>query len=188
MGSDQSTTEEDILVTINPDDVLFVATLIHGLDKAPSFIYNTRNHPFRWGPFDVYALQYPDGTKYAVKVPTQMADRPRIEISNMIESEAANLEKLALVNFKFAPRPIRFSATFANHLRFPYIITTWIEGKPLVWNDRFPAKEKHRQEVLRYVLVIIYELVRCTLQFEAGMCGYQASRLMLQVLTKALLV
>lgn len=171
MDPDQSSEEEPSKVTINPDDVLFVATLIHGLDKAPNFIYGTRKRPHRWGLFDVYALQYPDGTKYALKVPTRMADRSRLEITSMIESEAANLEKLAQAKFHFAPRPITYSASFANHLRFPYIVTTWIEGKPLEWTDTFPAKEEHRQTVMRFIILVIYELVRCTLQHETGTPG-----------------
>lgn len=153
---------------INTVDVYLVLTLALGDNPPPSFILDTRAHPLYRPPYDVYVLQYPDGTRYAVHVPIRMHGCPRTEIQDLIENEAANLEELAQVKFPYSPRPISYSATYVNYLRFPYIVTTFIEGTPLEWTDLTPHQNV-RQWVLIQLAEIIYELTMCTLEHESGM-------------------
>lgn len=153
---------------INTVDVYLVLTLARGDNPPPSFILDTRAYPFIRSPYDVYVFEYPDGSRYAVQIPIRMHDCPRTEIQELIEDEAANLEDLAVAKFPYSPRLVTYSATYANYLRFPYIIMTFIEGCPLEWSDTFPDA-RVRQWVLIQLAEIIYELTMCTLQQESGM-------------------
>lgn len=153
---------------INTVDVYLVLTLARGDNPPPSFILNTRAHPLNRGPYDVYVLEYPDGSRYAIQIPIHMHGCPRTEIQELIEDEAANLEDLGAAKFSHSPRLVTYSATYANYLRFPYIIMTFIEGCPLEWSDTFPDV-RVRQWVLIQLAEIIYELTTCTLQQESGM-------------------
>lgn len=167
MQPDQPAAQKPSMIKINPDDVHFVASLVHGFENAPTFIFESRVYPFRRGPYDAWVFQYPDGSRCAVQVPIHMQNRPRTETESLIEHEVANLEKLAQAQFAWSPRPISYSATFANHLRYPYIITTWIDGRPLEWTDTVPEIPQ-RGLVLQQLAGILFELVQCTLQPESG--------------------
>lgn len=153
---------------INTVDVYLVLTLARGDNPPPSFILDTCAHPLNRGPYDVYVLEYPDGSRYAVQIPIRMHGCPRAEIQELIEDEAANLGDLAAAKFPYSPRPVTYSGTYANYLRFPYIIMTFIEGCPLEWSETFPDA-RVRQWVLIQLAEIIYELTTCTLQQESGM-------------------
>lgn len=156
------------MMEINADDVHFVASLVHGLENPPFFILDTRRHPLHRGPYDVWAFQYPNGARYAFQVPIRMQNHPRVEITDLIEQEAANLELLAQAEFDYSPRPVTYSATFANHLRYPYIITSWIDGRPLEWTEKVPIQQSQRTYLLRQVASVLFKLVRCTFQHESG--------------------
>lgn len=153
---------------IDPVDVYLVLTLALGDNPPPSFIFNTDTTPLYRNPYNVYVLEYPDGSRYAVQVPIRMRILPRAEIQDLIENEAANLEELAEAKFPYSPRLVTYSATYVNYLRFPYIIMTFIEGRPLEWTDLAPGPCE-RQWLFIQLAEIIYELTMCTLQHESGM-------------------
>lgn len=155
--------------TISTVDVYLVLTLARGSNPPPTFILNTNINPLQRGPYEVYVLQYPNGTRYAVQIPLRMHGcYSRAEIQDTIETEAATLQELEQVQFPHAPRFVDCSPTYVNYLRFPYIIMTFMEGRPLEWTDCFPDL-RVRMWLLIQLAEIVCQLTVCTLQDEQGM-------------------
>lgn len=156
MASTRTTTN-----IVTADDIFFVTSLVKGFDSRPSFILGTRNKPLYEHPYFVWALQYPDGSRYAVRVP-DMRNKTRGSVIEQIESDIELLERLARLKFPWSPRPITYSLHFQNHLRFPYMIVTLFDGHPLNWNHTFPAERATRDKILRQLADINFQLMKCT--------------------------
>jgi hypothetical protein len=88
------------------------------------------------------------------------SQKPNV-IATAVESEISILVRLARANFLWSPRPITYSLDFNNHLQYPYMILSWIDGKQLKWSDKTPT-EAARDKVLRQLASITFELLRCT--------------------------
>lgn len=155
------------MVTFNECDLLSVATYVQGPEKVPSFILNTGNHPIRNGFYSIYAFQYPDGSKYAVQLPTYMphdSEEERSAISSTIDEEIKTLEHLINVKFPWSPRPVTYSSNFENVLKFPFMILSLMHGDHLQWNDQVPTDSKVREKVMMQLAHIMIDLARVTEQ------------------------
>lgn len=155
------------MVTFKECDLLSVATYVQGPEKVPSFILNTRNHPIRNGFYSIYAFQYPDGSKYAVQLPTYMpheSEEERSAISTTIDEEIKTLEHLVNVKFPWSPRPVTYSSNFENVLKFPFMTLSLMHGDHLQWNDQVPADLKVREKVMMQLAHIMIDLARVTEQ------------------------
>lgn len=141
--------------------ILLVANLINDFDQAPHFILDTDTRPLESGVYDIWVLQFHDGSRVCVRVPVRMRCQKPNVIAKLVESEISILDRLARANFLWSPRPITYSLNFNNHLRYPYMVLSWIDGEPLKWSDKIPAKAA-RDKVLRQLASITFELVRCT--------------------------
>lgn len=150
---------------VKPLAVLSVATYVQGQDYIPSFILNTRKYPLKRGFYSIYAFQYSDGSRCAVKIPIYMAHKTPQEqsaITATVDAEIATLEYLSKKKFAWSPQPITYSSNFQNPLEFPYMILTWMDGYPLEWNERVPRTLKIRESVLKQVAYIMLDLARVT--------------------------
>jgi hypothetical protein len=150
---------------IEPLAVLTVATYVQGQDHIPSFIFKTQKYPLKRGFYSIYALQYPDGSRCAVKIPIYMAHKTQEEqsiIAAAVDAEIATLEYLSSKKFAWSPKAITYSSNFQNPLGFPYMILTWMNGDSLEWNERMPRTLKLRESVLKQVAYIMLDLAMVT--------------------------
>lgn len=113
-----------------------VSTLAKG--KKAVFRFGTGESPFAGGQCHVYAVQF------------------------LIEEEVSILKRLEECGFSRSPRVTDYDASFDNPIRFPYMVLTWAEGKPLEWSDSVPSRREDRNKVIRQMADSILELAACT--------------------------
>lgn len=149
------------MASVSAETVLLIAELHHNSGAKPSFLYGTADHPFSGKQCVIYVLQYPDSSTIAVRVPVHMQSSPHNQITNQTEQEVYILKLLAECGFTWSPRLLRYDSGFDNPLQYPYMILSWINGKPLEWTGSVPAG-RAREKVLRQMANILFELVSCT--------------------------
>ncbi|KAJ5683061.1 hypothetical protein N7462_006226 [Penicillium macrosclerotiorum] len=149
-------------MVISCENVLKVASICRGGGVEPVWPWETGPVPLTTSRFLVWTVLYPDtDVKVTVRVPftetmtTQSA-------SNLVTHEAEFLKYLRQQGFEWSPCLLVHSAESNNALEWPYLITTWTEGTPLIWNDTFPSRREDREKVLQQVASIMFQLVTCT--------------------------
>lgn len=150
------------MASVSAEAILQVADL-HGNGQAkPSLVHGTADRPFSGKQCVIYAVQYPDGTTCAVRVPIHIQTLPHDAITNQTEQEVSILKFLEECGFIWSPRLLAYDSGFDNPLRYPYMILSWVDGKPLQWTDSVPAIRASREKVLQQMATIFFELVSRT--------------------------
>ena len=155
------------MIKLNPYNVLGIASEVQCSDHEPRFILGTRDYPLKRGFYAVYVFQYPDGSKCAVQLPIFMpsfTEEEREAITTTIEKEISTLAYLKDKGFSWSPRPITYSIQFDNPVKFPYMILSWIDGKPMEWNDQSPGSLDVRENVSKQLARIMVDLALATEQ------------------------
>ncbi|KAJ5127350.1 hypothetical protein N7448_008129 [Penicillium atrosanguineum] len=153
------------MIKVNPYNVLAIASNIQCSEHEPRFILGTFNYPLKSGFYAVYVFQYPDGFKCAVQLPTFMpssTEEEREAITTTVEGEISTLAYLKERGFPWSPRPITYSIHFDNLVKFPYMILSWFDGKPMAWNDQIPASLHVREDVSKQLAHIMVDLALAT--------------------------
>jgi len=156
------------MTTFTHADVAEVARMLRTDGSTPSFRHGTATEPLSGEQCVIYALGFPNGDNWAVRIPSHMSHLPDGAISNYVGAEARILKDLEASGFSFAPRLLGYSSAFDNPIGFPYLVLTWIEGKPLEWTSAVPARRDVRDKILRQMADIALELALCTCAEEAG--------------------
>ncbi|KAK3996890.1 hypothetical protein QBC44DRAFT_316810 [Cladorrhinum sp. PSN332] len=129
-------------------DVIEVARILHGDGSIPSFIHGTSTNPLSGKQCVIYALEFPNGDSWAIRIPSHMGHLSAPAIANYVETEARILKTLEATGFSFSPRLLSYSSAFDNPIGFPYLVLTWIEGRPLGWTSTVPAQRDIRDKIL----------------------------------------
>lgn len=163
------------MIKTNPYNVLAIASDAQHSGHEPRFILGTRDYPLKRGFYAVYVFLYPDRSKCAVQLPIFMpssTEEEREAITTTIEKEISTLAYLKDKGFPWSPRPITYSNQFDNPVKFPYMILSWIDGKPMKWNDQIPASLNVRENVSRQLAHIMVELALATEQHRTPILLY----------------
>lgn len=67
-----------------------------------------------------------------VRLPAFISSDDKINMVTRVQHEAMILKKLAAEGFKWCPKFYGADLTFTNPLKCPYIVTSWINGNPLL--------------------------------------------------------
>jgi hypothetical protein len=129
-----------------------------------SFCLGTADHPLSGKQCLIYAVQFPDGATWAVRVPVHASHLPRECITDFVEMEVSILKRLETSGFSWSPRLLGYHSGFDNPIGFPYFVLSWIEGTPLEWSDTIPSHRESRNKILRQMVDIILELADCTME------------------------
>lgn len=141
--------------------ILAVARLHRNYKHKPSVIDDTAGHGFHYTEYHVYVVKYDDGYTCAIHVPIYTPGIPPKVLTVMTAMEVSTLKRLASHGFDWSPRVLASDTGYENALRFPHMILSCIEGKPLTWTDSFPDRSA-REKVLMQLANILHELWSCT--------------------------
>ncbi|KAJ5166677.1 uncharacterized protein N7482_005458 [Penicillium canariense] len=148
---------------IDNQRILEVAATCRADGSIPSFTAEAGPLPYIGNHYTIYPVQYPDGTRVAVRVPIDIYSRDTLQtMLALMKAEANTLNLLARCKFAWSPRVLYYTTTFDNPLGRPYMVCTWIDGKQLEWSETFPAESENRQKILAQVARIMFDLVVCT--------------------------
>src|SRR4051794_19119333 len=103
-------------------DVVKVARMLRVDGIEPSFRHGTATNPLSGKQCVIYALGFPNGDSWAVRIPLHMRHLPAEALANYIETEARILKDLEATGFSFSPRLLGYSSTFNNPIGFPYLV------------------------------------------------------------------
>ncbi len=149
-------------------DVVEVARMLSVDGSTPSFRHGTATNPLSGKQCVIYALGFPNGDSWAVRIPSHTGHLPAAAIANYVEAEARILKDLEASGFSFSPRLLGYSSAFDNPIGFPYLVLTWIEGRPLEWTSAVPAQRNIRDKILHQMADISLELALRTCVEETG--------------------
>lgn len=139
---------------------------------TPTWCFNTGNTPFSGKQAHVYVVEFPNATQWAIRVPVHASHLGPEGLADIVNSEVSILQKLQTAGFKSSPRLIAFDVGFNNAIRFPYIVLTWVPGKPLQWTNEIPARREDRNKVIRQVMQMTTDLAYATIS-ENACSGYE---------------
>ncbi|KAI0101847.1 hypothetical protein GGR51DRAFT_550772 [Nemania sp. FL0031] len=123
---------------------LFAAISQLGLGKAP-----TLDQKFRGGQCYIFKLSFRDKKSLSV----------RILLYTSVHNQ---LNKIPIVKAE-APKCRRYSLSFNNPIKHPFIALTWVEGSSLAWSENSPM-QPHRDNLLGQIASIQLSLIECTLE------------------------
>lgn len=155
---------------VTPQNLKHILSSLH--THTPTWCFNTGNTPFSGKQAHVYVVEFPDATQWAIRVPVHASHLRPEGLADIVNSEVSILQKLQTVGFKWSPRLIAFDAGFNNAVRFPYIVLTWVPGKPLQWTNEIPARREDRNKVIRQVMQMTTDLAYATIS-ENACSGYE---------------
>jgi len=72
--------------------------------STPSFRHGTATNPLSGKQCVIYALDFPNGGSWAVRIPSLMRHLPAAAVANYVEAEARILKDLEANGFSFSPR------------------------------------------------------------------------------------
>lgn len=126
------------------------------------------NAPFFDGEFSggecrVFKLSFKDQASVAIRVPHPTENSSYDDTIAIVQAEVRILQTLEAKGFFWAPRCRGASLTFDNPVKRPFIVLTWVEGFPLIWDKDFPPRPL-RDTVLRQIASIQLSLITCTLE------------------------
>ncbi|KAH8889910.1 hypothetical protein GQ53DRAFT_184200, partial [Thozetella sp. PMI_491] len=149
-------------------DIAEVARMHRADGCTPSFRHGTATKPLSGKQCMIYSLGFPNGDSWAVRIPSLMRHLPAAAIANYVEAEARILKDLEAAGFTFSPKLLGYSTAFDNPIGFPYLVLTWIEGRPLEWTSAVPARRDVRDKILRQMADVLLELALRTCIEENG--------------------
>lgn len=155
---------------VTPQNLKHVFSSLHA--HPPTWCFNTGNTPFSGKQAHVYVVEFPDATQWAIRVPVHASHLGPEGLADIVNSEVSILQKLQIVDFKWSPKLIAFDAGFDNAIQFPYIVLTWVPGKPLQWTNEIPAQREDRNKVIRQVIQMTTDLAHATIS-ENAYSGYE---------------
>lgn len=141
--------------------ILAVARLHRNYKDKPSVIDNPAGHRSTYSEYHVYVVKYDDGYTCATHVPIYTPGVPPDVLTVMTAMEVSILKHLACNGFDWSPKVLASDMGYGNPLRFPYMILSVIEGRPLTWTASFPDRSA-REKVLMQLANILHELWSCT--------------------------
>lgn len=152
---------------VEPEAVLKVVASLRSDSLPGTFCFDTAKSPLSGKQCCVFVLSFSDGDTWAVRIPIHAQHLPPSSITYFVSEEVEILQTLQEKGFNWSPRLIAFDAGFDNLISFPYIVFSWIPGKPLQWSDSIPPERKDRDKIIQQLMDIILELARCTVYGKA---------------------
>ncbi|SPQ25402.1 10de04a2-fcb5-4ae7-99f3-c83f92eb1240 [Thermothielavioides terrestris] len=150
-------------VSIAPEAILALASHVRNDGSSPAFCFGTEKSPLEGGEAVVYAVRFPDGVTWAVRVPVHAAKSlGPASLAAFMETQATMLTRLAKSGFRWSPKLVSFDCGFDNHISHPYFVLSWFDGLPLQWTDTYPPEPQVREKILRQIVDIRLELAECT--------------------------
>lgn len=150
------------LRTFDTTNILKIVNLLRPDTASASFLFDTAEKPFSGGQCLIYAIGFPDGITWTVRIPARVSYLPLETISDEVNNEVSILKHLETKGFSWSPRTIDYDCSFNNVLEYPYKILTWVHGKPLEWSDSVPARREDRKKIINQMTDIILELAEST--------------------------
>ncbi|KND91751.1 hypothetical protein TOPH_03792 [Tolypocladium ophioglossoides CBS 100239] len=150
--------------SISPESVLGIVNSLNLDGPLASFCFGTDQTPLSGKQCWVYAVEFPNGNIWAVRIPVHTRHLPPEAITCAIEEEATILKRLEQSGFAWSPKLVAYCSGFDNPIAFPYIISTWIRGTPLQWTEITPTCRKTRDKLLSQMGRILVQLAECSEQ------------------------
>ena len=155
---------------VSPQNLKDILSSLHA--HTPTWCFNTGHVPFSGKQAHVYVVEFPDATQWAIRVPVHASHLGPDGLADTVNGEVSILKKLQTAGFTWSPRLIAFDTAFDNAIQFPYIVLTWVPGKPLQWADEIPARREDRDKVIRQVMQLTTDLAYATISENAD-SGYE---------------
>ncbi|CAG9947025.1 unnamed protein product [Clonostachys rosea f. rosea IK726] len=152
---------------ISAEGILTIVNSLRPDGMTASFLFGTDRTPLSGKQCWVYAIDSPNGNIWAVRIPAHIKHLPPAAITSTVEKEVSILKCLEQGGFAWSPKLVGYCTGFENPIAYPYIISTWIRGKPLHWTEDTPCRET-RDKVLRQIGRIIVQLAECSQDQSAG--------------------
>ncbi|KAK0609274.1 hypothetical protein B0T17DRAFT_546939 [Bombardia bombarda] len=143
---------------IEPRNILKIVNALHYGGLSASFAFGTDTRPFSGKQCLVYVVAFPDDTKWSIRVPVHSIHAGQDAVCGSVEHEIFILRSLELGGFPWSPKLISHDSTFHNFIQFPYIISSWVPGTPLRWDDNTPACREDRDKIVRQIARIVTDL------------------------------
>ncbi|KAI1733646.1 kinase-like domain-containing protein [Xylaria scruposa] len=143
---------------LEPDNILAAVVQLGIGGNVPSVVAE-----FNGGECRVFKIRFKDEASLAVRVLHPTDDCNHDNTIAAIQTEVRILQTLEEKGFRWAPRYRGASLTFDNPVKHPFIVLTWIEGSPLLWDENFPPPPI-RDALLAQLASIQHSLITCTLE------------------------
>ncbi|KIW02278.1 uncharacterized protein PV09_06428 [Verruconis gallopava] len=123
----------------------------------------------------VHVVQFVDGAKYIVRVPARGIKGHWLDVdATALRSQACTMNYVRRKTGLPIPEVLLYSGTCDNMLGHPYMLTTFLEGRPVcrVWHEisESPDREAQRMAILKSIAYAMTKL--SALSFDAGGCLY----------------
>ncbi|TAQ85582.1 hypothetical protein B7494_g6087 [Chlorociboria aeruginascens] len=141
-----------------PHNILTIFNAFHLHGQEASFAFGTNTMPYHGKRSQIYVVNFPDETTWAMHVPVHAIREGAEAISSSVEHEVTMLQVLRFRGFVWAFPLVGYDPTFDNEIQFPYIITSWVSGVQLIWNDNEPAARVDRDKILVQLAHVIVDL------------------------------
>ncbi|KAH9883978.1 hypothetical protein F4778DRAFT_764242 [Xylariomycetidae sp. FL2044] len=150
--------------TLSPANVLSIASELRRDGTTGVLCHGTEVKPFDVGNGRIYAVRFPDDEVWAVRIPWYAVNNLKPgACGDLVQDEMDILKQLEQSGFRWSPRLIGGDTTCDNAIGYPYIVLTWIYGRPLEWaSSKSSLNETRRESILRQLIDIQLELVHCT--------------------------
>ncbi|KAL1845130.1 hypothetical protein VTK73DRAFT_1064 [Phialemonium thermophilum] len=154
------------MITFPPEAVLDIVKAVCSDGTNTFFLHGTEDRPLSGKQCLIYVVQ--GIATCAVRIPVHLEHLPSEAISNYVDAEVSILRRLETSHFSWSPRVLGYDSGFNNPIKFPYMVLTWIDGKPLEWTESIPPQGHTRDKVLYQLANILLELVSCTMHSKPG--------------------
>ncbi len=150
--------------SISSSAIVAIVSALRGDEVSAFLCSGTDEKPIHVWQSLVYAVGFRDSKDiWAVRVPLYSKSNLKPgAIPELVSYEMVTLRRLSDIEFRWSPRLIGGDASYDNSIKHPYLVLTWIPGTPLEWTPAIPAQQEQRDKVLRQVVDLQLELVRCT--------------------------
>ncbi|KAH0542351.1 hypothetical protein FGG08_003289 [Glutinoglossum americanum] len=155
----------------HPENIPGIVSDLRLNGTMASFCFGTADRPLSGKQCLIYAVQFPDGATWAVRVPAQANHLPPGAVTAFVEMEVSILKRIETSGFSRSPRLLGYNSGFDNPVGFPYIVSTWVEGTPAEWSDSIPSDRDTRNKFLRQMADITLELADCTQEWRPTTAG-----------------
>lgn len=124
----------------HPENIPSIATALRNDGTTASFCFDSADHVLSGKQCNNYAVQFPDATTWAVRVPVRVSHLPPDSITVIVEMEVSILKRLQTSGFSKSPRLLGYDSGFDNPIGYPYLVLSWFEGTQLEWSDTAPPQ------------------------------------------------
>jgi hypothetical protein len=148
--------------SIVSENILAIFNALHAKGQRASFAFGTDTKPYSGKQCLVYVVTFSDNTTWAMRIPVHSVHAGADTISNSVEHEVTILQTLQLRGFVWSPSLIGYDSTFDNQIQFPYIISSWVPGTQLRWNDNSPALREDRNKIIHQIAHMTIDLAKAS--------------------------